>query len=331
MFWGTMPDATLMSAADNGQLATAAQLRTQAQRLVANARARTHIVRFGEQWLESGPGDIGVKDAAVFPSFNNDVRIAMTEELRKFFEHVVFDSTGTLDELFEADYVFVNNTLANYYGISGVNGSNLQQVVDTSGNRGGILTLGAVMAAHGHQNESAPFPRGNFIRGHIMCQQLPDPPEDLDTSFPPPDPNQTTRQRFEARVQSATCQECHRYLNGPGFAMEAFDGAGLFRTMDSGFPIDAVSDILGLNSLVDTDITTVNGAQELQTLLSTARSVRSCYPRQMFRFTRGYSETGNDQNTLNNLVLAFQASNYDLQELMISLTQLETFSLRRAQ
>jgi len=331
MFWGTMPDATLMSAADSGQLTTAAQLRTQAQRLLADSKARAHVVRFGEQWLVAGPGDIGVKDANIFPSFNTSIREAMTEELRTFLEHVAFDSSGKLDELFEADYVFVNNTLANYYGISGVNGSNMQKVIDPAGNLGGILTMGAVMAAHGHQNESAPFPRGNFIRGHIMCQQLPDPPEDLDTSFPPPNPDETTRQRFEARVQSPACQECHQYLNGPGFAMEAFDGAGKFRTTDNGSPVDVFSSILALNNLVDTDTTNVSGGQELQTLLATATSVRSCYPRQAFRFARGYAESGDDQNTINNLVLAFQASNYDLLELMVSLTQLETFSLRRAQ
>ena len=58
-------------------------------------------------------------------------------------------------------------------------------------------------------------------------------------------------------------------------------------------------------------------------------SLKSCMSKQFYRFARGYIETGSDQNTLDNLNRLFADSGYDLQELMVGLTKLQTFTLRR--
>ena len=251
--------------------------------------------------------------------------------MKAFFNHVVFDSTQQFDELFTADYVFANSTLATYYGMGGVTGNQMQMVADSSGNRGGLLTLGAVMAAHGHSNETAPIPRGKFVRRKIMCQDLPDPPVDLDTSFPDPDPSLTTREKFAARTSNPECQDCHKYLNGVGFGFEAFDGAGAFRTTDNGKAVDSSGVILGMASLGGSDQTSYYGAREMQQALAESENTKACMARQFYRFARGYSDGNSDRNTLNNLTALFEQSEYNLQEMMISVTQLQTFTLRRNQ
>lgn len=329
IYQGTIPDDTLLAAAAANQLQTPAQLEAQARRLLQSDKARTHLGHFAEQWLESDPASMGSKDPNLFPRFNNDVREAMHRELRTFFNHVVFDSTGQFEELLTADYVFVNQALANYYGLNGVSGNNMRQVQDTTGTRGGLLAMGAVMASHGHANESAPIPRGNFVRRRMMCQELPPPPEDLDTSAPEPDPHFTTRERFESRTSSADCQTCHLYINGPGFGFEAFDGAGGFRNTDNNKPVNTYGVIYGLESLLDSSSVAFDGVREMQQVIAQTDSVKSCMTKQFYRFSRGYIEGTSDANTLDNLTQIFANSDYNLQELIVGLSQLQTFTLRR--
>lgn len=329
IYQGSIPDDALLAAAAADELSTPEQLEAQARRLLQTDQARVHIGHFAEQWLESDPASMGSKDPNLFPRFNGDVRDAMHKELREFFNHVVFESTGKFEELFTADYVFVNQPLANYYGLSGISGDQMQMVEDTTGTRGGVLAMGVVMASHGHANESAPIPRGNFVRRRLMCQDLPPPPEDLDTSGPEPDPNYTTRERFAERTGGEDCQTCHLYINGIGFGFEAFDGAGGHRTTDNNKPVDSYGTIHGLESLLEESSASYDGVREMQQLLVETDSLKSCMTKQFYRFSRGYVETSNDDNTLDNLNLVFANSGYDLQELMVGLTQLQTFTLRR--
>ena len=331
IFQGTIPDDALLAAAASNQLETPEQLASQARRLLQTEQARIHMGHFAEQWLEADPASMGSKDPNIYPRFNGDVRDAMHRELRAFFTHVMYDSTGRFQELLNADYVFVNQALANYYNLPGVSGDNMRKVMDTTGTRGGILATGAVMASHGHANESAPIPRGNFVRRRLMCQDLPPPPEELDTSFPDPDPNYTTRERFEEKTGDPDCQTCHLYINGVGFGFAAFDGAGGYRTTDNGKPVNTYGEIFGLESLLESSSAAYDGVREMQQILSQTDSSKSCLATQFYRFARGYIETSSDENTIDNLTQLFAASDYNLQELMVGITQLQTFTLRRDQ
>ncbi|GGY67524.1 DUF1592 domain-containing protein [Marinobacter zhanjiangensis] len=331
IFQGTIPDDALLAAAGSNQLETPEQLASQARRLLQTEQARIHMGHFVEQWLEADPASMGSKDPHIYPRFNGDVRDAMHKELRAFFTHVMYDSTGRFQELLNADYVFVNQALANYYNLPGVSGDNIRMVTDTTGTRGGILATGAVMAAHGHANESAPIPRGNFVRRRLMCQDLPPPPEELDTSFPDPDPNYTTRERFEEKTGDPDCQTCHLYINGVGFGFAAFDGAGGYRTTDNGKQVNTYGEIYGLESLLDDSSAAYDGVRQMQQVLSQTDSSKSCLATQFYRFARGYIETSSDENTIDNLTQLFAASDYNLQELMVGITQLQTFTLRRDQ
>lgn len=331
IFQGTIPDDGLLSAAAGNQLDTPEQLASQARRLLQTEQARVHMGHFAEQWLESDPASMGSKDPNIYPRFNTEVRDAMHRELRAFFTHVMYDSTGRFDELLNADYVFVNQALADYYNLPGVSGDNIRKVTDTTGTRGGILAMGAVMASHGHANESAPIPRGNFVRRRLMCQELPPPPDELDTSFPDPDPNFTTRERFEEKTGDPDCQTCHLYINGVGFGFAAFDGAGGYRTTDNGKPVNTYGEIYGLESLLDESSAAYDGVGEMQQLLSQTDNSKSCLATQFYRFARGYIETSSDENTIDNLTQLFAAGDYNLQDLMVGITQLQTFTLRRDQ
>ncbi len=329
MFTGTTPNEALLNLAAANGLSTPEQLKTAAENLLGSPQARENLGHFVEQWLEADRNQVGSKDAQVYPRFNANVRDAMDAEMKAFFNHVVFESTQEFAELYNADYVMVNNVLANYYNIPGVEGSQFRPVIDPSGNRGGLLSLGAFMASHSQSNESSPIVRGRAVRKRIQCQAFPSPPADLDVSFPDPDPNLTTREKFALRTAAPQCQQCHTFLNGVGFGFEAFDGAGGFRLLDNNKPVDDSGFILGLNNLSGDDNTPFDGVKEMQAIFAEADGTKACVARQFYRFARGYADTSTDSNTLTNLFMLFEQNNFNLQAMMVGVTQLPTFSLRR--
>ncbi len=156
LYWGSTPDATLLDAAESGGLDSEAQRVTQAERLLADPRARRQLGTFVAQWLDADPVMAGNKDVSAFPGFDDAVREAQFRELEAFANHVFFDSTGRFDELFEADYAMVDQTLDNFYGLGGSAGAQFERTPVTDGHRGGLLRLGSVLASHAHADDSSP-------------------------------------------------------------------------------------------------------------------------------------------------------------------------------
>ena len=147
LYLGTMPDDALFAAADQNQLSTPEQLKSQGTRLLALPGARDQVGHFVGQWLLSNnPYQLPGKDPGVYPSFTNDVRLSMSQELINFASHVIFDSTRKFSELFNTDYVVVNKTLSDYYGLKGNAGNTFAKMSVTDGTRMGVMSLGAVLA-----------------------------------------------------------------------------------------------------------------------------------------------------------------------------------------
>src|SRR6185295_5842377 len=125
------------------------------------------------------------------------------------------------------------------YGLSAAAGPSVGLVpVTPDSHRGGLLTLGSVLASHAHAMDSSPIKRGVFVRRRLLCQSLPDPPANIDTTPPPLDRTKTTRDRFAEHTSNSACKQCHQYIDGVGFGFEGYDGAGAYRTTENGASID---------------------------------------------------------------------------------------------
>jgi hypothetical protein len=330
LFWGTMPDKALFDAAAADQLKTPEQIQAQARRLLASDRSRAQVTDFVAQWLRTEEAAAGNKDATIYPDFTPVIREAIVEEQRRFVEHVVFEKNGTFEDLFLADYVFANDALAEFYGLPGAGGQFGQVPTDPETGRGGLLGLGTVLAAHAHSNESSPVKRGVFVRGRLLCQDLPPPPPDLDATPPGLDPTLTTRERFAVHSSDPACRSCHQYIDGVGFSFEGFDGAGQRRTTENGLPIDTSGELVGLEGLGNASSVDYDGVRELAEMVADSNSGRACLPLQYFRFARGYEERTTDACAINNLRAAFVRADLNLQELLVAITSLPTFTQRAA-
>ena len=332
LLWGSMPDDALLDAAAAGDLASAAGRRDAAERMLADPRAREQIADFAGQWTGAYRILEQFKDPDIYPRFDDDVREAMAEELARFVNHVFLDvPDGSFRELHTADYVFLNGALRAFYRQPGATGDAAfarQPVAD--GTRGGLLALGAVVASHAHSNESSPIKRGVFVRERLLCQELPDPPQDVDTTPPGLDPDLTTRERFAQHTDDPNCASCHQYIDGVGFGFERYDGVGDYRDRENGLAVDASGEVVDIEGFRTGTSDPFAGPRELGALLADSPAAQDCAVRQYYRYARGYEEGAADQCTLDALTASFRDGGLVLRDLILDHIAHPSFVRRRA-
>lgn len=327
MFWGSMPDDALFEAAASGKLGSPEGVEEEARRLLADARARPQIETFAAQWLGIEGITTQAKSDAMFPGFGSDVRNALLAETQRFVSHVMFDGSGKYDELLTADYTFASSPLADLYGLSGL-GAEPAEVQAAPERRAGLLGHASVLASYSYPDQSSPFRRGLFVRRNLLCQTFPAPPADAAT-VPAIDPNATTRERFAAHSSDPACHSCHQYIDDVGFGFERFDAVGRYRDTENGKPIDAsgnMNDVEQLGSGTDAPYATL---VELGAILANSESAKACFAKQTYRFAAGRLEAPEDLCALEEIGARFEESGYDLQELLVAVTQSKSFTVRK--
>ena len=285
---GSIPDATLWAAVTAGQFKTVADYRREAARLLGTLAARETVRAFLHQWLATDRTAILSKDSAFYPDFNQALADSMGQELDRFYDHVMWDGSGSLRELFTSNQSFVDDKLARLYGVQ-VSGGGFQPVTLDPALRKGVLSRAGFLAVHAATDSSGPISRGVFLLQALLCLPPPQPPANVPPALPAGDPgakNLTTRQRFEQHVSSPACAGCHKQIDGVGFGLEQFDGIGAFRTLDNGQPVDSRGTLIGTGE-VDGDYT---GAGELADRIAGSRSLADCYLRNAYRFAMGQIE-----------------------------------------
>jgi Protein of unknown function (DUF1592)/Protein of unknown function (DUF1588)/Protein of unknown function (DUF1595)/Protein of unknown function (DUF1585)/Protein of unknown function (DUF1587) len=329
LLWSSTPDQPLLQAAASGALDTPEGIKAQAERLLTDPRAKQAVSSFFSQWLDFekiskiGQAD---KSAAAFPTFKPSLPALLRQEAELFVQDVFFDG-GDLNRLLSGNYTFMNQELAEFYGVSGPSGADFAKVLLDPQRRAGVLTQGGFLASHAKADQTSPVQRGLFVREQLLCAAPPPPPANVNTMLPPPDPQATTRERLTMHRSAPACAGCHALLDPVGFAFEHFDGVGLWRDAESGKPIDATGEIV---STVDAD-GKIDGALELAAKLSQSAQVRQCVAKQWFRFGYGRSEADVDQCTLQRLTDTFASSGGSWQALVLELTQTDAFRYRSVQ
>ncbi|MDX2050947.1 MAG: DUF1592 domain-containing protein [Polyangiaceae bacterium] len=319
------PDAELLGAAARGELATKEQVAAQARRLVQNPKARSNVVSFHSQWLDFMAMGQLTKDATLFPDFTPEVAQLMREEANTFVERTVFDGAGTLSALLQSPDSFMNDALAAFYGLSAPGSTTaLVAVSQPPTQRSGLLTLAGLLAGHSTPTQGNPVTRGFFVRDSILCQTPSPPPTNLNIMVPAFDPALTTRERFAAHTSNAACAQCHQKLDPIGLGMEHYDAVGRWRTEEAGKPIDATG------MLTDTDVDgPFVGAVELGAKLGTSRVVSDCAATRWFHFAYGRVEAQEDACAMEQLRATFANSKGDIRDLLVALTQTDTFLYRK--
>ena len=230
--WATMPDDELFELASQAKLRQPETLRSQVRRMLQSPKAETLGSVFASQWL--GFRFIGNRvrlDPIDNPWCTDSLMTAMRQESGLFFTSLIRENK-TLDDLFTADYTYLNEELAKeIYGIDTVKGSRMRKTRLSDPNRGGILTHGSLMAVTSNYKQTSPIKRGNWILETVLGRPLPPPPPNAGAFKEEVEENDslTFRQKVELHSSDPSCRSCHSKIDPLGFSLENFDYFGRWR------------------------------------------------------------------------------------------------------
>ncbi len=257
--WSSIPDGELLSLAERGKLHDPGVLEAQVKRMLADPKANALVDNFAGQWLRLRNVEDWKPDAEKFKDADESLRNTFARETELFFENIVHQDRSIL-EFIDADYTFLNERLARFYGIQGVKGSYFRRVALKTPERGGILTQASVLMVTSYPTRTSPVLRGKWILESI-----------LDAPPPPPPPNippladaannsaKSLRETFEKHRADPACASCHARLDPLGFSLANFDAVGKYRATEGGSPVDAsgtlpdgteIDGIVGLKKLL---------------------------------------------------------------------------------
>jgi hypothetical protein len=287
--WSSAPDAELRAVAARGELRNPGVLAAQTRRMLHDPRTRRLATEFACAWLHIYDFDeLGEKSERHFPTFAG-LRGVMYEETIRFFTDL-FQSDGSVLNILDADYTFLNADLAKHYGIKletrnserETGGDGWQRVDGVKKfSRGGILAQATTLAKQSGASRTSPILRGNWLCEVLLGEKLPRPPKDV-PRLPEDEATETltVRELTQKHSTDPKCYGCHRRIDPYGYSLEAYDAIGRFRDHDlGGRPIDVKTKSM--------DGAEIEGLDGLRQYLLTKR--RDAFLKQFCRKLLGYS------------------------------------------
>jgi hypothetical protein len=323
--WGSPPDDALLSLAEKGALADPAVLVAQARRMLEDPRSEALATRFAAQWLRLQDLDKVHPDALQFPDFHEQLAEAMRRETELFFSSIVRDDRSVLD-LFDADYTFVNETLARHYGIPGVTGPEFRRVSYPDDRRAGLLGHGSVLTLTSHANRTSPVLRGKWVMEVLLGTPPPPPPPgipDLEETEGSKDGRMlTTRERMEMHRSNAVCRSCHQFMDPIGLALDNFDVTGHWRIRENGMSLDTRGELY--------DGTAITTPAELRSaLLARPVPLIRTFTENLMAYALGRRIAYYDKPTIRAIARAAEADDYRISNFVLGIVESEAFRMRR--
>ena len=327
--WDSIPDEPLRRAAARGELATAAQVRGQAERMVADRRTRAKLRDFLLAWLRVDHGPELSKDQTLAPAFTPDAAGDLRTSLLLLLDDVIAGTTpgGDADfrRLFTADAVWLNGRLAPLYGADLPATAPFTPVRLDDGRRAGVLSHPYMMSVLSYTAASSPIHRGVFLARSVLGNVLKPPEEAVTPLAPTAHPDLTTRERVTLQTRSVACQTCHTMINPLGFALEEFDALGRHRTVEPGGvaarPIDAAGSYLPREG----PEATFTGARELGDYLATSPDAHEAFVQALFHAVVKQPVRAWGPDTLGGLCRGFAAGGFDIRRLLVDIMEVAAF------
>ena len=320
--WSSMPDETLRECASHQSLRQPAVLKAQIQRMLQDPRANALAENFAGQWLQIRVLESFKPDRGRFPEFDDYLRMSMRQETELFFENVIHEDRSIVD-LLVGKYTFLNERLANFYGIPGVEGPAFRKVDLTNTPRGGLLTQASVLTVTSYPNRTSPVLRGKWILENILNAPPPPPPPGVpELNVSTVGTEATLRQQLEAHRKNPTCASCHARMDPLGFGLENFDAVGAWRESDGKFAIDSSGSL--------PDGRSFRGPDGLKTILKADRDAfAQCLTTKLMTYALGRGLEGYDRPTVKEISHRIAANDYRFSNLVLEIVNSRAFQMRR--
>jgi mono/diheme cytochrome c family protein len=236
--WSSIPDEELLSIAERNQLRNPKILAQQVSRMLDDPKSKAFTSNFPGQWLMLRNLAQVKPDSDAYPEYDLSLRTAFQHETELFFNEIVRENHPVTD-LLGARFTWVNQRLAEFYGIPGVYGSAFRRVELKDTNRGGILGQGSILTVTSYPSRTSVVQRGKWILENLLGTPPPPPPPNVPAlELRSSERALTVREAMERHRANPVCASCHGRMDPLGFALENYNGIGEWREKDAGAPID---------------------------------------------------------------------------------------------
>lgn len=309
--WNTTPDDALLDAAESGALSTREGLFAEASRLLESPRAQAGMRNFFTEQFKLYDLDDLSKDPALFEHYTTLLGPDAREETLRLFDYAVFEAEMDYREIMTTRETFITPRLAALYDLPAAAEGDAFSYVELpkKGPRAGLLGHASFLSLNAHAVSSSATLRGKAVRTVLLCQHIPVPPVNVDTSIPEASGTTLTlRDRVAEHLENPSCAGCHELLDPIGLGLENFDGLGRYRELDNGARIDPTG-VLDTELFVD--------ARELGKLIGEHERFPVCAVQTLGRYASGRIEADSESAWLDVLTERFEHHDYRIKALLL--------------
>jgi mono/diheme cytochrome c family protein len=321
--WSSIPDDELLAVAENGRLRDPSVLQGQVRRLLADPRSQALVKNFSGQWLFLRNIARISPDTGSFPNFDENLRQALAQETELLIESQLREDRSVAD-LLSTDYTFLNQRLAEHYGLRGIYGNEFRRVALTDPKRHGLLGQASILTVTSYPNRTAPTIRGKWVLEQILGTPPPPPPPNVPSlKDDATTRNLTMRQRMEMHRSNPTCAACHKMMDPLGFSLENFDGLGQWReSTGTGEAIDSSGQL--------PDGTMFNGPAGLREVLAAKQDMFvETFTERLLTYALGRGVEPYDRPVLRRITREAASDNERWSSIILGIVNSAPFQLRR--
>ena len=335
--WSSCPDDELMKLAGEGQLRK--NLRAQVDRMINDPKSDRFVKNFVGQWLQARDvATINIDSRRILKSkslgealrtFSVDLRKSMQRETELFFAHVIKENRPAT-ELLTADYTFVNENLAKWYGLkdTGVKGRDMKRIsLPANSDRGGLLRQGTFLVVTSNPTRTSPVKRGLFVLENLLATPappaVPDVPPLEETQKKGANRNLPLRDLLALHSEEKMCASCHARFDPIGLALENYNALGLWRDDYNGQPIDAAGELISGEKF--------SNAAELGKILATSRrhEFHRALTEKLLTYAIGRGMDYYDAPSIDKIVRDMEANGAQLKQIIYGIVESAPFQKRR--
>lgn len=321
--WSSMPDEELLSLADEGKLR--ARLDRELERMIHSKKSEAFVSNFAGQWLQLRDLQAISPSRHHFRNFDRSLTRDMRLETEALFRHVLRENLPART-LLDADFTFINQRLAEHYGIPGVDGREFRRVSLEGTARRGILNHASILTLTSYPTRTSPVLRGKFILENILATPPPPPPPNIPQLEAPENRRETLslREQMERHRDDPACSSCHALMDPIGFGLENFDGIGAWRERENKRLIDPSGRLASGESFAT--------AEELRDIIATdyETQFRRALASKLLTYALGRGTDWYDRPAIDEITMKVRSDQASFHTLIRAVVESVPFQYRRA-
>ena len=322
--WSSIPDEELLNLAEQGKLTDAVVLQQQVTRMLNDPKSDAFVDNFTGQWLMLRNLEQLKPDPLAFPAYDYSLRRAFRQETKLFFNAILRENRPVTD-LLDANFTFVNQRLAEFYGVPGIYGPRFRRIEIQDPRRSGLLGQGSILTVTSYPNRTSVVQRGKWVLDSLLASPPPPPPPDVPPLQLQNNERQlSVREAMEAHRANPVCAACHARMDPIGFALENYDGIGGWRDQDGDVPIDPSGKL--------PDGTEFRGADGLKKLLLTRYRDQflHAFLEKLMTYALGRGMEAYDQPTMRKILRESAKENSTISSMIRHIVESDAFLMRRS-